>query len=204
MNASKNITSLKFLRTRFGVAFLMLFLYGCPPCDPIEIDNGPIPDSILALVPYNHGGIYRLRHSNGKTISFAAQRYSECQIMECRYCCDRTNRFEINTTSLTPDYPVFNISLRLSNADTAQYEFSCSVGKFFLNIPVHKSQYSVFYDFTDSLLIGEIYYHNVFRIKPYDNNLWNEPIKVDSVFYNQTEGILLIKMSNDEYYRIVD
>lgn len=192
------------MRTQIFIFFVALFLWGCPPCDPIILDNGPLPDSILALVPYNNGNVYKLQHSNGKVINFVAHRYSQNEIMECRHCCDHIFRYETNTTKLTPDYPVFSISFMLSNADTSYFGFSCNVGKYFLNIPVSKNQHSVFVDYADSLQIGEIYYHDVLRIKPYNNNLWNEPIRVDSVFYNRTEGILLIKMSNNEYYQIVD
>jgi len=124
--------------------------------------------------------------------------------MECHYCCDFTFSYETNITRLIPDYPVFNISMTLSNADTMQYEFSCFVGKYFLNIPVGRSQTGVSYHFSDSVLIGETYYYDVFKIKSSNNYLWNDYIKVDSVYYNSTRGILLIKMSNEEYYSIVD
>jgi len=124
--------------------------------------------------------------------------------MECEYCCDYTFSYEINTTRLIPDYPVFHISLFISNPDTLHYNFSCNVGKYFLNIPVNRNDYSVFHSFADSVLIRETYYYDVFRIKPYNHQLWNEAIKVDSVYYNSTNGILLIKMSNEEFYYITD
>ncbi|MBE0662642.1 MAG: hypothetical protein IH597_09255 [Bacteroidales bacterium] len=185
--------------------FLVLLLYGCVPCDdPIVLDNGPLPDSILAMVPYADGNVYSLQHSNGQIINFASTRFSETEVEDCHYCCDHTISYEINSTKLTPDYPVFSIDFWLSNADTIQYGFSCNVGKYFLNIPVHKHQYSVFLDYADSIQIGSTYYYDVFRIKPYNHNLYNEPIKVDSVYYNRTEGIIFIKMSNEEYYSIID
>lgn len=193
------------MRTILFLVFLVLLLYGCPPCDdPIVLDNGPLPDSILALVPYEDGNVYSLQHSNGQIINFAASRFSETEVMDCDYCCDHTISYEINSTKLTPDYPVFSIDFWLSNADTTQYGFSCNVGKYFLNIPVNKNQYSVFFNYADSLKIGSTYYYDVFGIKPGNHNLWIEPIKVDSVFYNRTKGIILIKMSNEEYYSIID
>lgn len=183
---------------------VILLLYGCPPCDPIMLDNGPLPDSILTLVPYQDGETYRLKHSNGQVISFTARRYTEKELMDCHYCCDFTINYENNITQLTPDYPVFAISLMLSNADTIRYDFSCNIGKYFLNVPVKPDPYAVYVDFADSLLVGDNYYYDVFKIKPYNHSLWNEPIKVDSVFYNNENGILLIKMTNEEYYSIID
>lgn len=193
------------MRTRLILVFLVLLLYGCPPCDdPVVLDHGPLPDSIHALIPYVDGNVYSFQHSNGQIINFAATRYSETEVMDCDYCCDHTISYEINSTKLTPDYPIFNIYFRLSNVDTIQYEFSSNVGKYFLNIPVNKNQYSVFINYTDSLQIGNTYYYDVFGIKPYNHNLYNEPIRVDSMFYNRTNGIILIKMSNEEYYSIID
>lgn len=192
------------MRAYFISILLAFLLYGCPPCDPVVLDNGPLPDSILALVPYSNGNIYRLRHSNGQLINYTSQRFSNKEIMECHPCCDYTFSYETNITRLTPDYPVFNISITLSNADTIQYEFTCFIGTYFLNIPVGRSQTGEFYHFSDSVLIGETYYYDVFRIKPSNNYLWNDYIKVDSVYYNSTSGILLIKMSNEEYFSIVD
>jgi hypothetical protein len=192
------------MRTGIFLLFVVVLLYGCPPCETITLDNGPLPDSLLAKVPYQDGNTYSFQHSNGQVINYTAQRATEKELMHCDHCCDYNYNYEINTTKLTPDYPVFNISLRLSNSDTIHHEFSCNIGKYFLNIPLTRSQYYVNFDFADSLQIGNTFYKEVFKIKPYNHYLYDEPVKVDSLFYNYTDGILLIKMSNEEYYRIMD
>ena len=57
-------------------AFLILFisLSGCFPCDPIHLDNGPIPAECLAWVPYQDGQSYQFKHSEGLVITFRAIR----------------------------------------------------------------------------------------------------------------------------------
>ena len=192
------------MRAGISLIFVVVLLYGCPPCETITLDNGPLPDSLLALVPYQDGNTYSFQHSNGQVINYTAQRATEKELMHCDHCCDYNYNYEINTTKLTPDYPVFNIHLMLSNSDTIYPEFSCSIGKYFLNIPHAGNRYSVYFDYADSLQIGNKFYKEVYKIKSYNHYQYDEPVKVDSVFYNYTDGIILIKMSNEEYYRILD
>jgi hypothetical protein len=196
------VHSFKKLKNILLPGCLALLLSGCPPCETIIIDNGPLQDWVLSMVPYTNGNQYNLKHSNGQVINYMAERESVKEIMECRHCCDYTFSYEINTTTLTPDYPVFSIRLELSNADTTRFEFAGSIGKYFFNIPTNHNYYSSNVLFADSALIGETYYKDVYKIMPYNNGLWSDPIAVDTVYYNYTGGILLIKMSNEEFFTI--
>ena len=187
------------------VLILLALVSSCIRCDPPAIiDYGKIPDHVLKFVPYQNGQNYKFRHSGGLLIGFAAARQSRDEWLRCERCCDYEYKFEVNTTTLTPDYPVFSFGFELSNMDSVNFGFGAWVGHYWFQIPTNDYQAS-FCRFADSVLIGDRFYHDVFKVKSnYGSAYDRDTIYADSMYYCYKAGILQIIMSNDERYTIYE
>lgn len=189
---------------------VLLLWTGCRPCAYQTIDLGPLPEEILAKVPYQNGRVYSFKHSAGHTVNFStvrASRQEKTHLDDFGFYCNKEARiyvYEVNTTSLKPDYPIFNIRLDLCNETDSFYRFSAQIGSASFIIPVQAAD-TAYWPVTvaDSLQIGNKHYKEVFKLKNLNDNWYHsDSIRVDSVFYNYDQGILLIKMTNREYYAI--
>ncbi len=185
--------------------FVILLVSACRPCDePIVIDNGKIPDSILSYIPYQNGLNYKFRHSGGLVIGFSAVRASNEAWLECHRCCKFVYKYEENITTLIPDYPIFNIGFNLANMDSSFCALSAWVGHDGFSIPANDYQ-AGFVGFADSILIGDKVFYNVFKIKSdYSSGYNRETIYTDSIYYSYQHGLIQIKMSNGEKYTIYE
>jgi hypothetical protein len=180
-----------------------LILSGCFPCHTTTVENGPLPNSALELVPYQKGNTYKLKHSNGLVISFETTRETQEEYTYCTECCKYIYHFEINTTKLSPDYPIFNCDFGISNRDTTHLDCYASIGKSVFYIPTENTENN-YYEKVDSLILNSIVYYNVFKLKTdYDSYYNQDSIYADSLFYNYEHGILKVLMSNEEYYEII-
>lgn len=180
-----------------------LLMYSCWPCDTITVENGPLPDSALNIVPYQHAETYRFKHSNGWVINFETYRETRDERTFCTECCSYEYHFEVNSTRLTPDYPIFDFHFEISNIDTTYIDCYASIGKYGFYIPTSKNQLG-YYQKVDSIIIDSLTYYEVFKLKSdYGSYYGNDSIYADSLFYNYKWGVLKILMSNGEYYEIV-
>ncbi len=188
----------------FVLSFVILFT-ACHPCDPpATIDNGTMPDQVLNLVPYQNAQTYKFRHSAGLIIEFASARQSREEWLRCEECCSVEVKFEVNTTTLIPDYPIFTFSFDLSNMDTVNYSLVASVGYYQFFIPTNINQ-SRNYEFYDSVMINKKFYRDVFKLKSnYGYYYDRDTIFADSMYYSYERGIIQIKMSNGEKYSIYE
>jgi len=179
-----------------------LALGSCRCDDPILIDMGPIPDSILALVPYQDGQVYQFRHSAGKVITYAAHRALHEEYFDCERCCKFLYKYQVNQTALVPDYPVFTLNVQLSNPDSSRLEFSAWMGQRGFNLSMNQDDGNPV-DRIDSAWIGEQWHKDVLRIR--NSNYFGfsrDSIYADTLYYNYQSGILKIVMSNGEYFQI--
>ena len=194
------------MHREFIIILFLVYLSGCTPCaETITIDNGKLPDSVLKFVPYQNGKIYRFQHSAGLIIEFTSSRQTTKELSRCEECCKYEYVYEVNKTRLVPDYPVFDFGFEISNQDTINYFLNAQVGKYQFYIPTSNKYPNDYYKLTDSILIEKKYYYDVFLLKSnygsyYDKDL----IYADSMFYSYRFGILQIKMSNGEKYRIYE
>lgn len=178
-------------------------LSSCLPCDTITVENGALPDSALSFVPYQNGETYKLKHSNGLIINFETTRSTRDEWSHCTECCNYEYHFEINTTRLIPDYPIFDCNFDISNRDTTYFDCYASIGKYGFYIPTSDFQLDYF-EKVDSLTLDSVSYYNVFKLKSdYGSYYDQDSIYADSLYYNFQHGILKILMSNGEYYEIV-
>lgn len=194
----------------FILLLVVLLLWtGCRPCTYQTINLGPLPEEILTKVPYQNGRVYNFDHSGGLSVGFSTVRASEKyqSYPDLCFCSNQTVNFyvsEVNTTVLEPDYPIFDIRLELTNHIDSSYSFSVMVGSAYFTIPLQTAD-TAYWPVTiaDSVQIGNKYYKEVFKLKNFDDYWYgNDSIRVDSLFYNFDQGILLIKMTNQEYYAI--
>jgi len=181
--------------------FILLFipfLYGCPEPIKVIVDLGSLADSVLLMVPYQNGEVCQLRHSNGHLINFTVERatinssssfdpdlvgYSDTA---------KIYKFQENITTLTPDYPIFNIRFQISYISN-----SLNIGNEYFGLLSNDSCYNAD-NYSDSLIVGTKLFYKVMKLKT-DYPSSEFPL-VDSLYYNKSIGIIKIKLSNGESY----
>ncbi len=194
------------MKGKFILILFLIYLSGCNPCDePVLIDHGSLPDTILKYVPYQDGKTYRFHHSAGLIIEFTANRQSSKEWARCEECCKYESVYEVNKTRLIPDYPIFDFGFEISNQDTINYFVTARVGKYQFYIPTNTKYTTDYYKFADSILIEKKYYYDVFLLKSNYGSYYDKDSQfVDSMYYSYKLGILQIKMSNGEKYSIYE
>ena len=186
--------------------FLSVLPY-CRHCEPEIFDMGMIPGSVLDAIPYQEGDTLKLKHSHGKVINFHVRRSLEkLEENYCFDCCD-TYLFEEDRTVLTPDHPIFDCKITINNLDTVIYFARISVGRSYYEVPMNNDTLD-FYPVTDSVKIGNQFYYRVYGLADQfsyivQNDL-EEMVRIDSLYFNFTDGILKITMTNEEYYQVPD
>jgi hypothetical protein len=180
----------------------VLILSSCWPCDTVIIENGTLPDAALKFIPYQNGETYQFQHSNGLIINFESIRETREEWTYCTECCKNEYHFEVNSTILIPDYPVFDFQFEISNEDTALYICNAFIGRNGFVIPTSEVQYD-FFERVDFIVIDSKCYYEVWKLKSYGSYYNEDTVYADSLFYNYDFGILKILMSNGEYYKIV-
>jgi hypothetical protein len=182
---------------------IVLFLSGCWPCDTIMVENGPLPDSALGYVPYKNGGTYSFRHSNGLVINYNTTRETLEAWSGCSECCKYEYHYEVNSTRLVPDYPVFTLQFQIDNQDTLNFHCHASIGKYGFYVPTNNEFGIGNFEKFDSVKVDSEYYYQVFKLKSnHDNYYFQDSIYVDSMYYNYENGIIKILLSNGENYTI--
>ncbi len=186
------------------ILFILLAAFPtCNHCEPETFDAGRLSEKALQLVPYQDGNIVEMKHSGGQTINFTVSRAtSPVEWTDCHSCC-YTFLGEEDLTLLKPDYPLFEISISIVNYDTGQYECSFWINNASFNLPQSEYEYELI-RLHDSMQFGKKYYHDVFQLFNMNDYLFNNTIEVDSLYYNQSDGILKISMTNDEYFEIAE
>ena len=202
----------------FGV--MLLLLTACPRKKPSYIDLGCIPEQYLATVPYQNGDMFRMQHETSKVIiDFEVERHRRKTSSEgygpvpTRYqpAPDYYYEYEVDMTTCKPKYPVFDLSISLSNAYMLNEEEMQSwykkadlfaVGS--AKVPLFGDDHSD-YEIIDSLEVNGHYYKDVFKVKT-DNYNKNddELIHAETILYNYENGFVGIVMSNGEKYMLYE
>lgn len=186
--------------------FLVFFLSGCFNCDTVIVDNGPLSQYYLDMIPYQDGEQYLFEHSGGKQISFFTHRENLESFSFCEDCCEVRYKYDQAVVTLFPDYPLFNFNLFISNSDTTQIDFTAEFMNYIFVIP--SSDGNDLYDdsFIGSYTLDEVVYENVFGVTSYTSDLIdnNSELGTDSLYYSYQDGIIKLIMSNGEYYKKVD
>lgn len=193
---------LKYMTPIILFPFIILLL-ACPISDHEIIDNGLLPDSILNLVPYQDGEIYKFKDPYGELIQFQAFReLSQIKEPICAECFFGPDiLFEEDYTLLKSDEEVFNISFSINNEDSSYINFWSNIDKNIFPIPINDE---IFYNHLelDSLSIDSFIYEDIFKIPTRLNDLYKEPINPDTMYYNYENGIIKIILSDGTFYTI--
>jgi len=197
---------MKITRQIIFVLIISAIFSNCkPPCKGTidKIDNGVISTEFLNKNPYKTGDVIKLKHSEGKIISFSIERATTNEVNPlCDDCCFAEIKYQLNTTNFTPDYPIFDMKFRISNLDSLNVYMNLFIGNEQFIIPEIFPENSGQNVSLDSVLISEKYYYNVFSIS--NVNKENGTIYTKILYYNYEDGILKINMSNEEYYEIYE
>ena len=108
-------------------------------------------------------------------------------------------KLEKSETKLTPDYPIFSVLISIHNAYFPINEFIISIGRDYFKFLYSDLNGLVGQAITDSLLIDNKRYYNVFKLPNLDDYDKSKNL-VDSLYYNVEKGIIKIKLSNGESY----
>jgi len=192
------------MRNTILIILVTFFFFGCCPGDSVTIDNGHLPEKAFGFIPYQDGRIYKFKHSGGLIINYTTRRETREEWNHCEECCKYVYKYEVDATTLTPDYPVFDFGFEISNMDTTYFIFTARVGYYQFYIPTNHNQ-SEYYELFDSVLISNKFYHDVFKLKSnYGSYYDKDSIFADSLYYSYERGILQIKMTNGEKYTIYE
>ena len=222
INRIKMKTKKRFFRKMtapvvFGA--LLLLLTACPRSKTTYVDLGRIPEQYLATVPYRNGDVFRMQHETSKVIiDFEVERHRHKTSSEgygslpTRFepAPDYYYEYEVDMTTCKPKYPVFDLSISLSNAYMLNEEEMQSwykkadifvVGS--AKVPFVGDDHSD-YEIIDSLEVNGRYYKDVFKLKTdYYNNV-DELIHAETILYNYENGFVGIVMSNGEKYMLYE
>jgi len=187
------------------LAFPLYFmLTGCPRCpETIVLDHGPLPNEAMKYIPYHTGETYRFKHSRDMVVNFTVMRRGNyTETTSCAECCDYVVRYEVNATEMAPDYPLFDMRFEISNMDTSFFYCTARVGGCGFKIPTNGPD-TADVEKMDSVMVDSVWYYNVYKLE----NSWGcfpgeETVYADSIWYNYTDGVIKILLSNDEYYTL--
>jgi hypothetical protein len=190
----------------YAVLIIVIFsvVAGCKPCKKMEvIDIGDLTSAQLALVPYTDGQLVQLKHSGGLIIDYTVSRSTKTETREYSGYCE-TLKYQVNTTSMIPSYPVLPITIYVANTDYNYTAFEASIGKYFYFLPKDPADFNKYGEMRD-LVLNDTTYRDVFLMKtPGYSHGSNEIIYVDSLLYNYTSGVIKIIMSNGENYALYE
>ena len=196
---------------------LLLLLTACPRSKPTYIDLGKIPVQYLTTVPYKNGEVFRMQHETSKVIvDFEVERHRRKTSSEgygplpTRFepAPDYYYEYEVDMTTCKPKYPVFDLSISLSNAymlNEVEMQSWYKKAEIFAvgsaRVPFVGDDHSD-YEIIDSLEVNGHYYKDVFKLKTDNNN--DELIHAETIFYNYENGFVGIVMSNGEKYMLYE
>lgn len=199
------------------ISIWILLITGCCNEDDVEVARYNLTSYELGLIPYTLGQKVVFTHSNGyefdayvQEISTQWQRYYDF----CEWFCCGQHYFSYQTKEviLQSSYPNLRMRFKLSENFYGEYlpmhlHFDInhrhiitmpydSLGGFLLNIPgmiLH-----------DTITIsGEKYYCVIEKDFDFHMFINSEDINApETIYYNNTVGLIQIKMSNDETFTI--
>lgn len=191
------------MKTHHLILFTILasLLYGCGCDAPDIVDLGRLPDSVLTQVPYQNGQTYTFRNSRGQLFNFSATRASHDEYLECDQCCKIAYKFQVNETIMTPEYPLFDLTVQLSSLDSTDYGHYIWVGAYLFYLP--KKDYSeAGIQYVDSIQLNSRWFYDVYQITYPDDPIYvSDSIYPSRLYYNFSSGIIQIKLNNGEYYQ---
>ena len=196
---------------------------GCPGHEPEVINLGTIPEKYLPTVPYEDGQTFYLQHESDRVvIPFKVMRYRTTNEGNNEFGFDDYGakfqpapsvyfNYEVDVTTCKPDYPLFDIDIRFSNAymadsvyynEPVRYKYAqLSCHHLYASIPFigePTEQFKVL----DTFEVNGHVYHDVFEFANEGQDL--QGIYIKTLYYNYEKGVIAIDMSNSEKYLLYE
>ena len=220
---TQNHTTMKRILFLMMAFVAVIGFTGCPNPEAETIDLGTIPEQYLATVPYQDGEVFYLQHESDRVnIPFKVTRYRVKALGDNVYGFDDQYpgykmkpspstyfNYEIDITTCKPDYPLFDIDIRFSNAylaDSLYYPNYDPMSPKYAMLHCHNLYASIpfigestsMFTVHDSFKVHDDTYYNVFEFVNENQDL--QGIYPKSLFYTYKEGVIEIDMSNGEKY----
>lgn len=176
----------------------ILILTSCWNKDTID-KYYDIPDSMYSKIPYLKGDKFQMKHSGGQIINFTCDNVNSSynRLEFCEWSCpDTLHYYQEFSYTLTPDYPIGQIYIRISALIDDIY-ISFSQGEFAI-----KTNHIPDSSFLDTLIINNKIYTNVQKVGI--DCLPSAQLFADSLYYNFQKGVLGIVMSDGEKYMLYE
>jgi len=195
-------------------ASMMLLLTSCPGGGSIEhIDLGSFPEQYIATVPYADGDVFKMQHETSKLIIEFTVARNRVACSEAGYGTAKFSPapscyydFEEDMTVCRPNYPLFDISITMSNfylTDSVMFGKKAHIqGVGHASLPFIGED-TTGYTISDSLEINGKIYNDVFKLESqyYGDE---ENTHVDKYLYNYEKGFVGIIMSNGEKFYLYE
>jgi hypothetical protein len=183
------------------IGLFLGLMYGCGCDDPEIVDLGRLPDSVLTQVPYQDGQTYKFKNSRGQVFNFTATRASHDEYLECEKCCKIAYKFQVNQTILTPEYPLFDLTIQLSSRDPSDYCHDIWVGDYLFKLP-KEDLTDTGVEYSDSVQLNKKWFYGVYQMKYPDDPIFiSDSIYPGKIYYSFNSGIIQITLNNGEYYQ---
>lgn len=181
------------MRSLVLIFFILLTLSCFTSCRKSEeIQRFELSEEDVNFVPYRENSSVPFKHSAGLEFPLEVrQRRIFWDQTEIEHHGDNYNSYQVEETLLVSTEPQLEITL-LAYPEEFMPALDLNINRF--SFTLHKSANTP----VDRLTINSKVYRDVFIIK----NEYTDPGKIvpDSVFYTKNEGIISIKMTNNEQY----
>jgi hypothetical protein len=176
----------------FFAIFWILSLFSCKR--GVETERVLLSDEELAFVPYEAGDTIPFMHSNGYPFDFKVvtkERYlSPMMVYDSGKDFITFETLSFTMKSVEPDlnFSIMLIPLKIYEGYNVQITLN---GNSFMPPTIDQVDF-------DSILINNKMYYQVMGL----GNSWYDStlISIDSIYYNRTQGLIKIGMTNDEAF----
>ncbi|NHB70345.1 hypothetical protein [Perlabentimonas gracilis] len=202
------------------IIFSLTLFYSCCNEDPVETARFELAEEELLIIPYEQGGFLSFKHSNGYTFDMIVEESAVCWEKRndfCEWFCCPPTYISVQTAraKLVSSYPklTFEFAVEGDNHFYSDYKgFNITLN--------NKHQATILYNSgfnfeTDS--VSKTYFYELMEIngsdyqnvveKHFDSHYYISDTTLllpKAVFYNKQFGLLMLKMSNNETYSLVN
>ncbi|MFW5892411.1 MAG: hypothetical protein ACOCUQ_03305 [Bacteroidota bacterium] len=160
----------------------------------MEADRFYLSDEEKRMIPYSEAQQIPFEHSNGYRFELnTVSDLLEMRKTEVSHCGENYDSFQVKEVKMESDIPEFYISTAITPYDFYPYltmEINSTYFEFFIHDQPNHDTLTINGFVFEDIYIAE----NLFM----DTNL----IQPQKVYYNKTDGLLQISMTNEETYSI--
>ena len=209
------------MRLKLSLIIFSLSLFNsCCNEDPIETARFELADEEISIMPYEQGELLSFTHSNGYTFDIAVEesnvRWEKLHDFCEWFCCPPTYiSVQTKTAKLVSTYPklIFEITIEGNSYLHSDYKgFNITLNNKHQATILYNDEYNFETDsasnifFYESMEISGKNYQNVVE-KHFDSHYYISDTTLllpKSVYYNKLSGLLMLKMSNDETFSLIN